>query len=530
MSNTDNKKNEFDFIKENILHWIKNWYFFAISFVVCIAVAAIYYKTATPVYNIVSKVSIRHDESLTGSGSLGKGSSILNAFGIGGSNIENIEDETIKLNSQGYVKKVIKALGLNADYTRSEFLGIKKTKLYDSSPVVISADKSIADTLNALLFFTLDIKDGQTGIKLKVNKKTVGKYSITTYPAQISTPYGEFTFSKSKFYSDKTAPYKLKIMFTSYDFMAQIYRESIEVDFEKKSSDLINFAMPSENPEVAKQYINTLIDNYNTEWNEEKNYVTLSTIDYINERLVVTSKSLAQADLDIKDFKNKYNLTDIEADIKYYFAMSGELQPAIIEAETQLNMIQTVADFISDDKNKTALIPFSGTIDNQSVSESISKYNEMLLKRNDLYKSSLQSDLAKSLDAELNNQRNVMIQTLVNVKDALALTVKNLKNKEKEMMKKLGNVPIIEQDYIRLKREQELQQTIYVFLLEMREQTGVKGVNLLPKLKMVDDPYVELKLVSPSLLKTAFLAFFFGLIALPLSIIYLKNALNKKKK
>jgi uncharacterized protein involved in exopolysaccharide biosynthesis len=84
----------------------------------------------------------------------------------------------------------------------------------------------------------------------------------------------------------------------------------------------------------------------------------------------------------------------------------------------------------------------------------------------------------------------------------------------------MGKIPAIEKDYLKLKREQGLQQTVYIFLLEMREQMGVKGVSLLPKLKMIDEPYAIIKPVEPKLIKVAVATLFFGGIAFPLFAIY----------
>jgi len=529
---TTSPKNELESIKEKLQFLIKYWYYFVISMVICCSLGYIYYKIATPVWNVMSKVLLRHDESISGVNAIGKGNSVLSAFGLGGGG-ENIEDESIKLGSQGFVKKVIKTHYLNIEYTKPKFLGLIKQKLYDKSPIVMSVDESIADTLSALLFFNLTIKENGVKIVLKANKTKIGSYEINTYPAEINTPYGKMTFVKSEYYDKYEKPLKIKILYTNYDYMAQVYRENIKVDFEKKTSDIINMEMRADNVPWAKNILNELVNNYNREWIEDKNTVTGKTLSYIDERLKMSSDELLKADLDIKQFKNKYNLTDIEADVKYYFAMSGELQPAILEAETQLNMIETVADFVRDDKNQFALIPFSGAINNESVSAAIVNYNTLLTKRNDMYKSSTQSIFAKSFDNDIEMQRKTIIQSLDNVKNALKLALKNLRAQEKQMTVNLGKIPEVEQDYVRLKREQELQQTIYIFLLEMREQTGVKGVNLLPKLKYIDEPYPENDPVSPDKIKIALCVLLFGGAVLPLSSIYmlpyLRNFLRKRK-
>jgi uncharacterized protein involved in exopolysaccharide biosynthesis len=70
-----------------------------------------------------------------------------------------------------------------------------------------------------------------------------------------------------------------------------------------------------------------------------------------------------------------------------------------------------------------------------------------------------------------------------------------------------------------LKREQEIQQTIYLFLVEKREETMLRAVSLLPKLKVIDEPYTVNTPVSPNPKKVALVVLFFGGL-LPVGAIY----------
>jgi len=530
MSIQDNKS-EFEQVKDTVLLWLKYWYYFVISMIICVILAAVYLKVKTPVMKIEALVSLRHDESLSSGASMSKNESILSAFGFGGGS-QNIEDETLKMGSQGYVKKIVRKYALNFDYKQSNFFGLVKKELYDRPPLILSADEAVSDTIAPVLF-TLNLTKDQTTIKIKYAKKVIGKYEVSAFPSVLETPIGAFTISKSAYYDYYEKPVTIKVLYTNFDYMSQIYIDEILVDFEKKNSDLLHLSMNTENVAIGKKILNEIIATYNTEWETDKNLVTEKTMYFITDRLQQTGAELLNADQAIKNFKDKYALTDIEADVKYYLTLSGELQPAILEAETQLKMIDLIVDFVNDDKNKYALFPLSLNTTSPAVAEVIGKYNELLTKRNDMYKSEFQSPAAKELDRNLDLQREALLKTVDNVRKGLLISVQNLKKKESEIKGKIGEIPTVEKDYLKLKRDQELQQNIYIFLLEMREQTGVKGISLLPKLKVIDEPYVVNKPVEPSLMKVAIMALFFGGIVFPLSAIYgfplIGNYIRKRK-
>jgi uncharacterized protein involved in exopolysaccharide biosynthesis len=530
--NIQGNKSELEQVKDAVFLWLKHWYYFIISMVICLILAFVYIKVKTPVMKVTAQVSLRHDESLMGSGSSSsKNQSLLSAFGFGGGS-QNIEDETIKMGSQGYLKRMVRKFALNFDYKQSNFWGLINKELYDQSPLILSVDEAVSDTI-APTIFTLAMKKDRTIVKMKRGRKTLGKYEVTTFPSVLETPLGTFTVSKSPFFDSSKIPMKINVFCANYDFMTQIYRKAILVDFEKKNSDLLQLSMNSENVVLAKKILNEVIGIYNNEWEMDKDLVTDKTLAFINDRLKLVDKNLLQADQAIQNFKDQYKLTDIEADIKYYLALSGELQPSLIEVESQLKTIDLIVDFVMDDKNKNSLFPLGSSITNEAMANIIAKYNEVLAKRNEMFKTNSQSTLVKEYNTQVESQRDVLLRSIDNLKKGLQITLSNLKKKELEINQKIGKIPTVERDYIQLKREQELQQTVYIFLLEMREQTGVKGVSLLPKLKVIDEPYVINKPVDPNPMKVALVTLFFGGIVFPLSAIYgfplVNNYIRRRK-
>jgi len=326
---------------------------------------------------------------------------------------------------------------------------------------------------------------------------------------------------------------KIKVLYTNFDYMTQLYQTAIKVDFVKKNSDLITLKMNTENVVLAKKLLNEVIDTYNNKWSFDKDLVTNKTLAFINDRLTLVDGELLRADKAIQNFKDRYKLTDLEADVKYNLTLRGELQPKLLEAESQSKMMDLIADFVKDEKNKYSLFPLAPNMATQAIGDVIGKYNDALSKRNEMYKTNSQSALVKEYDTQVELQREALLKTVDNFKKSLQIAATNLKNKDSEIKSKIGEIPTIEKDYLGLKREQELQQTIYIFLLEMREQTGVKGISLLPKLKVIDAPYVVNKPVEPNLIKVAIVTLFFGTIALPLLAIYgfpvINNYLRKRK-
>jgi uncharacterized protein involved in exopolysaccharide biosynthesis len=532
MNNENNSEKEQ--VTAFMLLCLKNWYYFVLSMIICVALAVVYMKVKTPVWEIAASASLTDDDSFMKSGALSQSRSLMSIFGVGNSSALNVEDEAKKMASHGYLKKMIKNLDLNKTYVQSEYLGAVKTELYDRSPVIISSDPFLPDTLNAMLEFIINVKkDDAADIKLKMRKKTVGKYTISAFPAEIETPAGKFTISKSFYYDEYAKPFKIKALFANYDYMTQLYMEEIEVDFEKKSSAIINLVYEHRNPVFAKRILNEVIHVYNSTWDDDKGMLSAKTNVFIEERLKTAVNDLSLVDDSIRTFKDKNRLTDIEADVTYYFEVNAELQARLIEAVTQLKMVDIIFDFVKSENNKYSLIPFSTTTLDMSLAEVVNKYNEALLLKNDLQSNTREnSTIIQSMDKQIGAQRENLLLSLANIKKGMQITLEELKNKEKEIDSRINNIPAVERQYRDLRREQEIQQTIYLFLIEKREETLLKSISLQPKLKVIDAPYTVNIPVSPDIKKVALIVLLFGGL-MPLGMIYYlpanRNQRNRKK-
>lgn len=530
---TSKNKNEKEQIIEFIQLCFRHWYYFVISGFICLAIGILYIKIKTPVYAVLAKVTLTQDDNLAAGSGVNRSSGILSVFGVksGG---DNIEDETIKLNSQGNIKEVVKTLELNKTYLLSQYAGFSKTNLYGQSPILLEVDSTMADTLLRMVIFEIDVKKDQSAdLTIQYGKDKIGQYPIKELPATLNTVLGDFTLSQSPLYPDyATKDFSIIITYTNYDYMAQIYRKALSIDFQKKTSDLINLGMESENTFFAKDVLKAVINTYNKNWilNKEENYN--QTIKFINDRLVIAQQELANADNNIEAFKNKNNLTDIRSDITFYFTQSGELQPTLLETENQIQLVNIISSFLEDEANKYNLVPFSlTTSEDPALARLIESYNREVLRRNESLKLSNQpSALNQSLDTKIDALRSNLITSLDNIRKELDTTLKSLKKKDEELNKLIGNIPSAERDYLSLRREQELQQNVYMFLLEKREESAIRYASLNPKLKIIEEPYVLNKPVSPSLRNTALMILFFGGLVIPLSLIYLIPFLIKHKK
>jgi uncharacterized protein involved in exopolysaccharide biosynthesis len=526
-------KSEREQIFAFLLMCLKNWHYFVISFSVCLVLALAYYKFATRIWEIDAKVGLTEEENLL---TLGSTRSSMNSLMGMSTTKQNVEDEAIKIGSHGYIRKMVENLELNKLYFKSDFFGLCKTDLYDAPPVAVKTNPAIADTLSAGLDFSVNVGKKAIKIKVEYNDETLGKYEITSFPATIQTAFGDFTFTETQVAEseDFEKPYNLKIYYLPYDYAAQLYMESIGVEFENKKSALINLSMQHENKGFAKKILSEVIAAYNSINADEKNKISEKALAYIENRLLLAKSELELSERSVAAFKEKHKLTDVTSDLTYYYELNAGLEGQLTGKETQVKLFDLVNDFVSNDNNMFEQIPFYSVTMNETLAGLILQYNSALAKREDMLEhSNTKTSSFVDLEQNIERQRNMIVQTLDNLKKDTELSLGELRNKETAVSSKIGLLPSIERDFKILLREQSIQQVIYSFLVQKREDIRLKDISFMPKLRIIDQPYVLRKPVSPSLKKIVLMLLVFGGGIFPLGAIYgmpyIKQYFRKKK-
>ncbi|GHV20885.1 hypothetical protein FACS1894174_03500 [Bacteroidia bacterium] len=529
--NNKQEKSEFELIIDLLKNWVRHWYYFVIGILFCGIIGGIYYKLKTPEYEVLAKVVLRSEDSNGGF----SGMSVMKSLGFAKSSPgNNVEDEAIIIASHGPVKKMIRELDLNKNYTLLKYRGIKKISLYDKTPVSIGYAENFIDTLNSVVLADVSVSGEKVSIDLKINKDKLGKFKFESLPASVTTPYGVFTFDKTPYFNNYGKSFELSMIVYGDDLQSEIYGGMLNVEEERKSSDIIHLKIVDNNIARAKDILNNIIRVHNVEYAKEKSLLGQRTADFVNGRLEEVSAELLQTDSEIQVFKEKYGLTDIAADAEGYISQGSELMPLLINAQSQMEAVKLVDSYLADPQNEYAQIPFVlAPIGGEELMKAIVTYNEELAKRNELFLSEKRkTPVTKGFGAQLSAQRDNLLLALKNTRKSVEISVKNLEKKESELLGRMNQYPAMEKSFLELKRRQELKQALYIYLQQKKEETVMNSITLNPKLRVIDEPYPLSKPVSPSLFKIMLVIMFFGGIVIPLSAISLEPYIfaNMKKK
>lgn len=518
----EKKKRSSDIIDISALiqQYKAKWYLFALSVCACCALALFWAKTHRPVYEVTANVLID-----TGDNDPMAALSIGGLFGA----TNYVDDEIFILSSHSLYASVAKELGLDRKRVfKPGFM--QKVTMIEDYPLDILPPPQFADTAKVSLAFNIKVNEqGQAKVKvIGPNSTKLANIKNAKLPLAIKTIYGVFTLTTTKDYV-AGEPYKAVFFVKSYDGAAEDLDENISAYIANKKTHVIQLAYPTDNPEFGKILLNTVMAKYDERVIHTKTQQSAKTLQFLDNRIAELATDLAGVEGGLQKFKESNNITEFEADAEYNLSMKGEIAKRLFEAESQLEIARIARDFLASPDNAYEMIPFSSTDESSTgVNSLIKAYNELAVQRLQLMTGAKSENLqVKTIEKQLDAMRGNITVSLAKNYDNTQAVVKELRQKMAQTQSSLGNLPGQERQLVDLRRDQQIKQTLYIFLLEKREETAVMLANAVSKGVVVDPAFVPSEPVSMGTKKILAIAFLIGMI-LPIIFLYTRKLLRGK--
>ena len=501
-------------LQEILKVYTKNWAWFVLSVVLMLALGTVYLRYSPNIYESKAKIKIIEDKD--------GGIDLFKELEIFSLSKSNVLDEIEILKSRSHLYELIERLGLNTKISR---LGdITATEVYDNIPFYLNfvAEDSIINKSD--YHFEIVILS-ETSYSFKDEDMKAPKNYDFGNP--IKTLLGDLvvTPNTSSFRFVKEEKYRIYVR--PVESVASWLKEKIKISEIDKKSNIVALSFEDPKAKKANDVLEQLIAIYNQNAVLDKKAIADKTSNFINSRIADISSNLTNVDESAESLRTSKGIVDISSQANINLSAGASNRQELAVAQNQLNIASGMLELV-DGQSGYEVLPSNLGLSDPSIGTTTARYNQLVQERNRLLQSSNeQNPVIRNLDGQLSALKNTMKASLSSTVNNLALTVNTLSGQQAVINSKIYSAPKNERALRDITRKQQTTETLYLYLLQKREEAQIAAASAAPKSKIVDFPSTGRIPVSPKKPMIWMASFILGLL-IPMGVIYIYDILDDK--
>jgi tyrosine-protein kinase Etk/Wzc len=497
-------------LKDFVMRYLRYLPWILLSVSIALVLAYTYLRYTVPLYNAHATLMIKT------SAPQGRDQELDNMFFSDSRN--NVGTEIEVLRSLNLAKRVAASLGLQK---RNYVEGNVKTALsYPKSPLELDIIRK-NDTTTPIAFRIYVHNETEFSFDGPENPKYNFGQNFENGAGVFKIIKNDSLFNNLQ-YKEHTLTWE-PLQSTAYFVLGGLQVAPIS-----DGSNILQLSYISAQPELGKDILDQLMIEYQKLNVEDKRLTTSNTINFINERLNLITRELGDVEKDLQDYKRRNKITNLVAQSQVVVGSLTDLEKQITNQEVRKQILDYLRDYLSNDNNQHQAVPTSLGISEPSLLQQINQYNDIQTKRETALKSTTANNiLVTDLQAQAEKIRRDIIETLKNLKVTYEIELNSLKRKSLEYNSSISSVPIREKELLEITRQQGIKQTLYLFLLQKREESAISIAATIANSKVVDQAIPGYTPVKPQPTNVKIIAIFLGLVV-PVGLIYLLELLNDK--
>lgn len=501
-----------DLIKGILQTYLHKWYLFVLGLLIALTLAYLNLRYTPKLYTSEAKINILdQSEGIELSSQVFKKSFV------------NVEKEIEILKSYPIIEQVVK----NQDLTVSFFIeGNVQTTEVNTLPVQFT--KTIKNEEINYDSFRIEVTNEGFEIYRGNAEEPLLSLGFTTLGVQHDLPF-ELNLSNSSISPDLYGDVYI-VNFTPVANATKSLKNGVQVDMIGKYTEQLSLKLTGQSTDKNERILNELIRVFDQDGINDRRQVSLRTIQFIDARFESLAEELDSLETNIKEFKQKNQFISTETGGSVEISKLSQVEEQLFELENQLMLLGILKESIENSGTSLELLPANIGVNSGNVNGLVSQYNDLVLELQKYETSAGQNNpQVVILKEELMELKSNIIASINTLEIQLAATKAQVEKKNQQVTAEVFSMPAKEKMFLDIKRQQEIKQELYIYLLQKREEAAINYAITEPTIKVVEYALSSGWPVSPNVNGVYTKAILYGL-GIPFALIYLFTLLDTKLK
>jgi capsular exopolysaccharide synthesis family protein len=455
----------------------KNWYFFVILPALAGGLAYLYTSRLVDVYAAETQILVNPNESLDQS-------RVINAYSDFYRNQNNLTNQKRIINSYDLVQKTLSMV----DFKVSYFIDgrLRTTELFGDAPF-----KVFVSSMSNSLY--------NTNFKLQVIDER--NFSLTYYKDDVEISK-EFEFDKDIVDSDfvmfieniqisksnASSLSKIEYRFIPHNesYLVSKYRSSIDIDSETNTT-ILKISVADEVSERAKMFLDTLAKNYIDYTVQTRIEINDNTLLFIDKQLAEITSVLDSIEFELEIFKEDKAILDLSREESQYFEELSDNEFKQREIRLKIETLNSLEDYIINSSGLTFLPPSTYILSGDKfLTNSLETLYELEMDKISGLKTYTQDNKSfTSVNEQIDLIKVNLLEYIVSSRKAFADQLKEIVTQGNEIEQLIKGVPKSQRELLNIDRKRQVNEKMYLFLLEKRANTIITKAAIVPDARII---------------------------------------------
>jgi len=485
-------------VKLVFFHLIKKWKWYLFFLLLSLWIAHEYNKRQQNIYELDTLISVKDEQNpfFTSNMSL--------IFNWGGPS-DKVNTIMTIFKSRRHNEKVVRKLKLYIQYYKQG--KYYPVDLYGKAPFEV---KPRPNTFQALgIPFKIKILSPEKfKLSYEINKKTdrIKLFNYDTEESRVAevTPElrkfeGEFRFGEEidlpvfhgtiekvpgrKYSPDEEYYFRFKGFYGTVNSFRRL-----NVSNFKKNSSMIQLKKRGKNPLKIQDYLNTSVRILQEKLLRDKNSFATNTLRFIDSTLQYLKQDLQQSNRRLQEFQRNKAEFALDNPSENLYSQLVELDKEKSVLEAQKLYYQSLLEYINNDNLSKIPSPSIVGITDPLIIENTRKLTELAIQKEQMNQiMNPNSMVMNELEEQINNVKQVLRNSTQSALWNLTKQLSFVQQKINRLERKLNRLPSELKQFIDLKREYEIKDQIYSYLLQKRNEVNIVKASNQSNLKILDE-------------------------------------------
>jgi uncharacterized protein involved in exopolysaccharide biosynthesis len=275
---------------------------------------------------------------------------------------------------------------------------------------------------------------------------------------------------------------------------------------------ILEVSVEDEVPLRAKRFLDTLSRVYIDYTLQSEFEINENTLAYIDKQLEEVTAILSQHEDEIERYRENKGILHLGREEGIYFNELVDYDHKRRQMELEIGALDDLESYVLSNENEKLLPPAVYITNDQFLKQTLTELYSMQLNRaNMLYSGTPRNQGVLRLDSTIQATRRDLLTYISNAREAIKSRIVDVSSHLADYEEMIRQLPKNQRDILNMQRQLQVNEKMYLFLLEKRASTVIARAGIVPTTKVIESARI-LGVVRPDKTRILYIFLVGGLV------------------